>query len=65
MANLSRENKNLKNDVKNGRKHLYGRNAKQQHLLNNRHTDIIGQDKADYDGTPDSVKDEAHTEAPQ
>ena len=65
LANLSRENKNLKNDVKNGRKHLYGRNAEQQCLLNNRDMNILGQDKADYDGTPDSVRHKDEAEAPQ
>ncbi len=67
LASLSRDNKNLKNDVKNGRRHLYGRNAEQQRLLNNRDTETLEQDKADYDGTPESVKhgDEAKTEAPQ
>ena len=50
---------NLQNEVKNLRGHRFGRTTEQAALLNNRNlADNPQSKKEDYDGTPESVKDD-------
>ena len=55
----NQEIKNLKYEVSNGRRHRFCPTTEQRDLLNNRKTDVEGERKDAFDGTPESLPPES------